>query len=41
MCFMLLARTTSFMTIANFSSKVPEVMSYGIVPIANKVGDYT
>lgn len=39
MYFMLLTRTTSFMTIANFSSRVSEVMSYGVLPIANKVMD--
>lgn len=39
--FLLLTRTTSQMTLANFPSKIPEVMSYGIVPIASEVGDYT
>ena len=29
------------MTRANFPSKVPEVMCYGIIPIVSKVGDYT
>lgn len=29
------------MTLANFPSKVPEVMNMGIVPIVSDVGDYT
>ena len=41
MHFLLLIRSTSQMTLANFPSKVPEVMCYGVVPIASKVGDYT
>lgn len=39
--FLLLVRSTSRMTLANFPSKVPEVMCYGVVPIVSKVGDYT
>lgn len=41
MDFLLLPRETNQMTMANFPSKVPEVMKYGIVPIVSKVGDYT
>ena len=39
--FMLLARSTSRMTLANFPSKIPETLSYGIIPICSRVGDYT
>lgn len=41
MDFLLLARDINEMTKANFPSKVPEVMCYGVIPIASKVGDYT
>lgn len=41
MDFLLLAREDNQMTRANFPSKVPEVMCYGVVPIVSKVGDYT
>lgn len=41
MDFLLLARDINEMTKANFPSKVPEVMTYGVIPIASKVGDYT
>ena len=39
--FLLLARSDCQMTRANFPSKVPEVMSYGVIPIVSEVGDYT
>lgn len=39
--FMLLARNISRMTLANFPSKIPETLSYGIIPICSRVGDYT
>lgn len=39
--FLLLARKTCQMTLANFPSKVPEVMTYGVIPIVSRVGDYT
>ena len=39
--YLFLARETSQMTISNFPSKVPEVMTYGIVPLCSRVGDYT
>lgn len=39
--FMLLARDISRMTLANFPSKIPETLSYGIIPICSRVGDYT
>ena len=39
--FMILARDTSRMTLANFPSKIPETLSYGIIPICSRVGDYT
>lgn len=41
MHFLLLARETNEMTKANFPSKVPELLCYGVIPIASKVGDYT
>lgn len=41
MDYLLLAREDNQMTRANFPSKVPEVMCYGIIPIVSKVGDYT
>lgn len=39
--FMILARSICQMTLANFPSKIPETLSYGIIPICSKVGDYT
>lgn len=39
--FLLLARSDCQMTRANFPSKVPEVMMYGVIPIVSAVGDYT
>lgn len=39
--FMILARDVSRMTLANFPSKIPETLSYGIIPICSRVGDYT
>lgn len=39
--YLLLARDTNQMTIANFPSKVIEAMTYGVVPVASIVGDYT
>ena len=41
MHYLLLARDICQMNLANFPSKVPETMAYGIVPIASRVGDYT
>lgn len=38
MHFLLLARGVSQMTLANFPSKVPETMCFGIVPIVSEVG---
>lgn len=39
--FLMLARETSRTTLANFPSKIPEALSYGIIPICSRVGDYT
>lgn len=39
--FLLLARDISRMTKANFPSKIPETLSYGIIPVCSNVGDYT
>ncbi len=41
MDFLLLAREVNEMTKANFPSKVPELMTYGVIPVVSKVGDYT
>jgi glycosyltransferase involved in cell wall biosynthesis len=41
MHFLMLAREENQMTLANFPSKVPEVMCYGVIPIVSRVGDYT
>ena len=39
--FLFLARPKTQMTMANFPSKVPEAMTYGVIPIVSNVGDYT
>lgn len=39
--FLLIARQDNIVTQANFPSKVPEGLTYGIVPIVTRVGDYT
>ena len=39
--FLFLARKTNQMTCSNFPSKVPEAMTYGVVPVVSRVGDYT
>lgn len=41
MHFLLLMRKKSRMTMANFPSKVPETMVYGVTPVCTDVGDYT
>jgi len=41
MDFLLLARKECQMTMANFPSKIPEAMTYGVIPVASIVGDYT
>lgn len=41
MHFLLIARKECQRTLANFPSKVPECMGFGIVPIVSEVGDYT
>ena len=41
MDYLLLVRGRSRTTLANFPSKIPEAMTYGVVPICSKVGDYT
>lgn len=41
MHFMVIARNTCQRTLANFPSKVPEVMNLGVIPIVSDVGDYT
>lgn len=39
--FLVISRATTRMTEANFPSKVPEAMNYGVVPVVSRVGDYT
>lgn len=41
MHYLLLIREICQMTQANFPSKVPETMNFGIVPLVSEVGDYT
>ena len=41
MDFLFLPRKINSITKANFPSKIPELMSYGVVPICTAVGDYT
>ena len=41
MDFFLLARHKNRVTLANFPSKVPELMTCGVIPIVSDVGDYT
>ncbi len=41
MDYLLMARTICQLTLANFPSKVPEVMCYGVIPVVSRVGDYT
>ena len=40
MDFLFIAREKNTVTISNFPSKIPELMSYNIVPVCSKVGDY-
>lgn len=40
MDFLILARFDNKLTQSNFPSKLPESMSFGIVPICSRVGDY-
>ena len=40
MDFLLLSRYEDLVNEANFPSKIPELMTRGIIPIGNKVGDY-
>ena len=41
MHFLVIARNVCQRTLANFPSKVPETMAYGVVPIVSDVGEYT
>ena len=41
MHYLFLARPINQMTLSNFPSKVPEVMTHGVVPVVTRVGDYT
>ncbi len=41
MDFVLIARPDTPFFQANFPSKVPEAMTYGVIPIVSRVGDYT
>ena len=39
--FLILIRFDNQITQANFPSKIPESMSFGIIPVCTRVGDYT
>lgn len=39
--FLLIARARNIVTLSNFPSKIPEMMSYGVIPVCSNVGDYT
>lgn len=41
MHYLVLARKENNITRANFPSKIPELLSYGVVPVCTAVGDYT
>ena len=41
MHFLFLPREVNQMTLANFPSKAPETMCYGVIPVVSDVGDYT
>lgn len=41
MNYIVLIRKINKITIANFPSKVPECLGYGIIPVCTEVGDYT
>jgi hypothetical protein len=41
MDYLFLARYNNKITRANFPSKVPEILCYGVIPICSDVGDYT
>lgn len=41
MDFLVLPRKHNAITEANFPSKIPELMSYGVIPVCTLVGDYT
>ncbi len=40
MHFVYMSRFINRVTEANFPSKIPEIMAWGIIPICNRVGDY-
>ncbi len=39
--FLLLARNDNGVTRANFPSKIPELLCYGVIPVCTDIGDYT
>lgn len=41
MDFLVLVRFNNPLTIANFPSKIPETLCFGIIPLCSRVGDYT
>ena len=41
MDYLYIAREITQTTLANFPSKVPEMMCYGVIPLVSRVGDYT
>lgn len=40
MDFLFIAREKNIVTLSNFPSKIPELLSYGIIPVCSNVGDY-
>ena len=39
--YLLLARNDNAVTRANFPSKIPEILCYGVIPVCTDIGDYT
>ena len=39
--YLFFSRAVSQMTLSNFPSKVPEALTYGVVPVVSRVGEYT
>lgn len=38
--YLFLAREENIVTLSNFPSKIPELMSFGVIPVCSRVGDY-
>lgn len=39
--YLMLARNQNAITRANFPSKIPELLCYGVIPVCSDIGDYT